>query len=175
MGSTADLLTQIFATGVFAAHIGLVLLVLHQLTPLPFFPKLVAFLRQYGLLLGFLVAFGAVVTSLYYSEVVGLVPCKLCWLQRIFIYPSAVILFIAWWRNDRDVWRYVVPLSVIGSFFALWHYALQKTGSSLLSCGSDAAASCSKMYFNEFGYITFPMMGLTTLVLIGVLAYLAKK
>lgn len=131
-------------------------------------------LWRHALLLGFFVAMAAVVGSLYYSEVVGLVPCKLCWLQRLAIYPLALILGIAWWRDDREIWRYAVPLSLAGMIFALWHYLLQKTGSAALSCGSDAVADCARQYFNEFGYITFSMMGLTTLVLTAFFAYLAR-
>ena len=33
--------------------------------------------------------------SLYFSEVANYVPCRLCWFQRIAMYPLAVILLIA--------------------------------------------------------------------------------
>jgi disulfide bond formation protein DsbB len=37
--------------------------------------------------LAFLVAAGATVGSLYFSEVANYVPCRLCWFQRTAMYP----------------------------------------------------------------------------------------
>ena len=50
------------------------------------------FVRTYALHLGFALSLTGVLASLYYSEIVGFVPCVLCWVQRIFIYPQ-VLLF----------------------------------------------------------------------------------
>src|SRR4051794_1776103 len=45
-----------------------------------------------------LAALVAIVTtggSLYFSQVAGFIPCELCWVQRIAMYPLALILTIA--------------------------------------------------------------------------------
>src|SRR3989344_8493220 len=47
---------------------------------------------SHGLLLGFLIAFLSTAISLIYSDVIGYEPCKLCWIQRIFLYPQVIIL-----------------------------------------------------------------------------------
>ena len=44
--------------------------------------------------------------SLYLSEVAHFLPCRLCWYQRIGMYPLAVILVIAAIRRDTRVWPY---------------------------------------------------------------------
>ena len=42
-----------------------------------------------------LLSLAAVVGSLSFSEIVGFPPCELCWIQRIFMYPQAIIAFCA--------------------------------------------------------------------------------
>lgn len=56
-----------------------------------------------------LAAMLATVGSLFFSEVLGWIPCELCWYQRILMYPLTVLLFIGIWRDDRKVYLYVLP------------------------------------------------------------------
>lgn len=117
------------------------------------------------LLWGILIALFSVVASLYYSEIVGFEPCTLCWWQRIFIYPQLVLFLVAWWRSSYAVWRYTLPLSILGLFFAVGHWVLQTFNVSLLPCAASGP-DCSKIYFQEFGYVTFPVMAITTLLML---------
>ena len=64
-----------------------------------------------ALWIAFLVAAVATAGSLYFSEVANYIPCRLCWFQRIAMYPLAVILLVAAIRRDRGVRWYVVPLA----------------------------------------------------------------
>jgi disulfide bond formation protein DsbB len=61
---------------------------------------------------------------LYIGEVMGQAPCILCWFQRAFMFPLAVILGIAVWRDDRQIRVYALPLALIGGAIALWHMGL---------------------------------------------------
>ena len=63
-----------------------------------------------ALWIAFLVAAVAMAGSLYFSEVANYMPCRLCWFQRIAMYPLAVILLVAAIRGDRGVRWYAVPL-----------------------------------------------------------------
>src|SRR5215471_12279989 len=40
------------------------------------------------------IALGATLGSLYFSQIANFVPCELCWFQRIAMYPMSVILLI---------------------------------------------------------------------------------
>ncbi|HEX6475125.1 MAG TPA: disulfide bond formation protein B, partial [Candidatus Limnocylindria bacterium] len=71
-----------------------------------------------ALWLAFAVAFTATAGSLFFSEVAHLVPCTLCWYQRIAMYPLALILGIAAWRGDWGIRRYAAPLAAIGAIVA---------------------------------------------------------
>jgi len=71
-----------------------------------------------------LIAMAATLGSLFFSEIMGLIPCELCWYQRIFIYPLAVILLLGLHPLDTRVVRYALPLAVIGMLFTIYHTLL---------------------------------------------------
>ena len=60
-------------------------------------------INRYGLYLAWVVSITAVLGSLYFSEIRGFIPCELCWIQRIFMYPIALILAIAVFREDSSI------------------------------------------------------------------------
>lgn len=138
-----------------------------------FFPgknRLADFVSKRVLLFSFIVALIATGGSLFYSEIAGFEPCKLCWFQRIFMYPQVVLLGIALWLKDRTVFKYSLSLAVPGALVAAYHYLLQSgiippvKGVSCDALGFSAA--CSQSFFMTFGYITIPMMALTAFLLI---------
>ena len=55
------------------------------------------------MLYGALVSGTAMLGSLYLSEIANLPPCRLCWWQRYAMYPVAVVLAVAAWRNYPKV------------------------------------------------------------------------
>lgn len=61
---------------------------------------------------------------LYIGEVLGQAPCNLCWFQRAFMFPLAIILGLGLWWEDHRVGRYGVALAVGGAAIALWHLGL---------------------------------------------------
>ena len=137
---------------------------------------IIRFFEKHALLCAFLVALGGTVISLFYSEVAGFDPCKLCWYQRIFMYPQVVLLGIALWEKDYSVAKYSLTLSLVGGMIAFYHYYGQMFNPSALPCEViGLTPACSQRFFVEFGYITIPMMALTGFVLILVLMALVKK
>ena len=73
----------------------------------------------------FLQSIVATLGSLYFSEVMKLVPCTLCWYQRICMYPLVAILGVSIWEKKKDIYKYVLPLSIVGLFITLYHNLLQ--------------------------------------------------
>lgn len=121
-----------------------------------------------GLWLAFVVALTATLGSLYLSEVVGFIPCTLCWYQRIAMYPLVLLLGIAAVRTDTGIRRYAVPLAVIGGLIAAFHVALQRLpGLPSGSCSLDVP--CSAIYVERFGFVTIPVMALVGFVSIAVI------
>jgi disulfide bond formation protein DsbB len=118
-----------------------------------------------ALWLAWIVALVTTFGSLYYSEVAHFVPCKLCWYQRIAMYPLAVVLLVAAVRRDRSVWRYVVVPVVVGAGFAVYHSQLQwwpSQGSSFCT----VTEPCTVRYVWEFGFVSLPFMALSAFTFI---------
>lgn len=128
-----------------------------------------------GLIMGFVVALTSVVLSIVYSDVIGFQPCKLCWIQRIFLYPQVIILGLTLWKKTRDAIAYCLSLSIIGAVIAAYNFYGQSFNPSILpACDVSGGASCAVRFFVEFGYITIPMMSLTAFSLIIVSMLLAR-
>jgi disulfide bond formation protein DsbB len=137
--------------------------------------KLLSFCRTYSLYLAWLVSLVAVSGSLFFSDYIGYEPCKLCWFQRIFMYPQAILLAIACYKNDRRQIPYLLPLSVIGGLISLYHYAEQKIPAlaKLLPCTSGVP--CNQDYINWLGFITIPFLALIAFILIFVLLWMGRS
>lgn len=124
------------------------------------------FLRGTTLWFAGAIALFATLGSLYLSEIVHLIPCKLCWYQRIAMYPIALILLIAAARKDHRIRLYAASLATIGAVIALWHRTLQAVPS--LDSGACAAVGppCSAPYIMVFGFVSIPYMALSAFLLV---------
>jgi disulfide bond formation protein DsbB len=127
-----------------------------------------------ALALAAVVAATCMAGSLYFSEVADFVPCTLCWYQRIAMYPLVVILAIAAWRRDRDVWHYVVPLAGVGAVISTYHYIVEwfpEADSGV--CKSTVP--CTFVWFRQLGFVSLPLMALCGFALIITLVTLPQE
>jgi hypothetical protein len=116
-----------------------------------------------------IVAGGAMLGSLYFSEGAGYIPCRLCWFQRIAMYPIAVIALIALIRRDAGARWYMVPLAAIGALISTWHYLIEWNPTwEGDSCGIFGPA-CADLWFRTFGFVSLAFMALCGFVAIIVL------
>ncbi len=123
--------------------------------------------RTVAMFLASLVAVGAMLGSLYFSEIRGFLPCEWCWYQRIAMYPLAVILPVATFRRDRKIIPYALLLTTGGAGISIYHYQLQAFPSQGSSCSLNA--SCTYRWIEVFGFASIPMLALGSFVLIGIL------
>ncbi|PJA90798.1 MAG: disulfide bond formation protein B [Candidatus Levybacteria bacterium CG_4_9_14_3_um_filter_36_7] len=122
---------------------------------------------------GFLVSLSATLGSIFLSEVAKYPPCELCWIQRVFMFPQAVILGIGMVKNDISARLYSVVLSTIGLLIAAYHILVQN--GQLLSPCSNQSVNCSVKQFVYFGYVTIPVMSATAFAVLILLALPAFK
>ncbi len=122
--------------------------------------RVVDTIDEAGLWLAFLVAATATAGSLYFSEVADYVPCRLCWFQRIAMYPLAVILLVAAIRRDRSVRWYVMPIAVIGGLVSTYHYLIEWRP-SLEGGACGVGPSCADIWFRDLGFVTLAFMALS--------------
>ncbi len=131
-------------------------------------------LGVFGLWLAWAVAAVATVGSLIYSEVIGFIPCRLCWFQRIAMYPTAVVLLVGALRKEVAAKFYALPLALIGLGISIWHYIIQ-VYPQLEGGSCDPIAPCSSRYVEVFGFISIPFMAGAGFTLIAVLLLLNVK
>lgn len=106
------------------------------------------------------VALTATLGSLYLSEVAHFPPCRLCWYQRIAVYPLVPLLAVAWWRRDRGVRPYALALIALGLPTSLYHVVIERMP-SLEAGACDPTNPCSIIWVERFGYLTIPTMAAT--------------
>lgn len=126
--------------------------------------KIASLISNNYIVLIFLITAAASAGSLFLSDIMNYLPCKLCWYQRIFIYPQVIISGVALFTADTSVRKYLLPLSIVGALIAVYHILLQ-IYPSVLQCG-DETVSCSTNQFVGFGYITIPVMSLTAFIIL---------
>jgi disulfide bond formation protein DsbB len=115
------------------------------------------------------VAAVATAGSLAYSLLAGLYPCRLCWYQRVLMYPLVVVFGYALAGDHRDVHRAVLPLSVPGVAVAAYHSYLQVAGAS--DCGVVACATVQRRVLG----LTIPNQSLVAFLLVTGLAAAAWR
>ncbi len=111
--------------------------------------------------------------SLFFSEVMELPPCVLCWYQRIAMYPLVVIIAAGIVLGDAKWKWYALPLSLVGFGIAVYHNLLYYhiIPESLAPCMEGI--SCTSRQIEWLGFITIPLLSLTAFLLmtIGLLLY----
>lgn len=118
------------------------------------------------LFVAWLLATLAALGALFLSEVMDMVPCVLCWWQRVAMFPLVIILALALFPPDARVIRYALPLAVIGLLVAGSHLLL------MLGVIPEALAPCRQgipcktVQIEWFGFITIPMLSFVTFLAI---------
>ena len=166
-------MTLLFATLAILAAVAAVVLHAVRWLPLPDArQRLSELLDGQEIPLAFVVAAVATLGSLYLSEVANFVPCRLCWYQRIAMYPLPILLGIAWWKRDAGVRRYALPLAVIGMAISTYHILVERFPSLEGSGVCEVANPCSIRWVERFGFVTIPTMAWAGFALIsGLLVY----
>lgn len=107
------------------------------------------------------VASVATAGSLYLSLGLGLVPCRLCWYQRILMYPLVVVLGVGALEARPGVVRTALPLAIPGAATAAYHSWLQISPSA--TCSLDG--SCAAVLYRVAG-LSVPNLSLLAFALV---------
>ena len=175
-GYTATL-TYLFAVGTVFLIVLLGLMVLGRLVTGRWLPVSIdTFVRGVALRIVAVLGVFGVVVSLWYSEVVGLAPCPLCWFARAMMFPIAVIALVAVWRRDAGVMPYTLALSLVGMTITGYHHLYQMGMISGTLCSAlEGGGDCLKRYVFEFDMVTMPLMGFALFALVAILSWLGRK
>lgn len=111
---------------------------------------------------------GTVGLTLLYSEYFKFIPCSMCWLQRVAIYPQALMVLLAFKGGDTKQFSlYGIALSIFGLVVAVYQYVYQlippAAREGFAPCLVDGSnADCAVKVINEFGFVTFPLLSAIT-------------
>ena len=122
-----------------------------------------------------LLAAGGTLGSLFFSEVMELPPCSLCWMQRVFMFPLSIILLIGLFPFDARVARYGLPLSAIGGAVALYHLLLQIGVIPESAAPCRQGVLCSEAQVAIFGFVSIPMLSLLVFASVTGLLWILKR
>lgn len=133
----------------------------------------------YAYLAAWSIAIVGTLGSLYFSEIRDLVPCSLCWYQRIAMYPLVLIFPVGILRRDAKLGWYGLPLAVVGLGIALVHLLLQAGVIPESAAPCQAGLSCANIQEVWFGFVTIPLLsaiGFASIVaLLGFALYRSRR
>jgi disulfide bond formation protein DsbB len=105
-----------------------------------------------------LIASAATLGALFFSEIMQLPPCVLCWYQRIFMFPLVLLLPVGLFPFDARVVRYALPLTAVGWLVALFQVLLVAglIPQGLRPC--TRGVPCSEVQIQWLGFIDIPLL-----------------
>ena len=124
--------------------------------------------RWLYLFIAWIVAVAASLSALFIGEVVGQAPCSLCWHQRAFMFPLAILLAVACFRSDAGAWLYALPLAAIGMAIAGFHSLLYAgfIPEGIQPCSQGP--SCASADMTILGMLPLPYLSLAAFLAIAV-------
>lgn len=120
---------------------------------------------------------GALVYQVLYATPV----CELCWWQRIFLFPIAIVALVAAWYRTKEAHVTVSVLALIGLLYAVYHYYLHFQGLVLgnplaVPCSSGGLLpACGDSPILTFGFVTIPFMGILVFINLLILAFFVHQ
>ena len=123
-------------------------------------------LNEYLPYLAWVIALVGMVGSLFFSVVMELPPCDLCWYQRVAMYPLVFILATGIILGDRRMKAYALPFAVTGLAISVYHNLLYYGFITEALTPCSEGVSCTAVQLELFGFITIPLMTLAAFVII---------
>lgn len=104
------------------------------------------------------VASASTLGALFFSEVMELPPCVLCWYQRIFMFPLVLLLPIGLFPFDQRVVRYALPLALGGWLISVFHLLLVVgvIPESIKPC--TQGVPCAEVQIQWLGFVSIPLL-----------------
>lgn len=134
---------------------------------------MIDFIKRNALYGAFGVALAAMLGSLYFSEILHLPPCVLCWYQRIAMYPIVVILGFAIYRRSAELVLPATVLAAVGWLIAVYHNLLYFNILPEAAAPCLAGVSCSTKFEGWLAVVPIPLQAFLgfSFILIALIIY----
>ena len=113
--------------------------------------------------------------ALFFSEIMELPPCVLCWYQRIFMFPLVLILPLGLFPYDAKVIRYALPLALVGWVISIFQVLLVAglIPEGLKPCSQGVP--CSEVQIQWLGFVNIPLLSFIAFSVVNALLFVARK
>lgn len=117
--------------------------------------QLKSLLDKYYAFFIFLISFTGMFGSLYFSEIINLAPCSLCYIQRGLMYPVVFLaIFVTTFEFKRfKPWMFLI-FTIPGILTAIYNIGVQLTGSESALCALTEK-SCAIVDLIHIGPFSF--------------------
>ena len=124
------------------------------------------------------VAAASTLGALFFSEVMELPPCTLCWYQRIAMFPIVILLPMGLFPFDPRVVRYALPLVLAGWGISVFQVLLVAgvIPEAIRPC--TKGVPCSEVQIEWLGFVNIPLLSFlafTTMAALLAAAHLRSK
>lgn len=112
--------------------------------------------------------------ALFFSEIMKLPPCVLCWYQRIFMFPLMLLLPVGLFPFDGRVVRYALPLALAGWLVSLFHVLLVVglIPEAIRPC--TQGVPCSEVQIQWLGFVNIPLLSFLAFSIMNALLLAAR-
>ena len=124
---------------------------------------------------GWVIASAATLGALFFSEVMKLPPCVLCWYQRIFMFPLVLLLPVGLFPYDPRVVRYALPLTVVGWLLSAFQVLLVAgfIPEPMQPCAQGVP--CKEVQIQWLGFVNIPLLSFVAFSAINALLIAARR
>ena len=125
-----------------------------------------------------LVAAASTLGALFFSEVMELPPCTLCWYQRIAMFPLVILLPMGLFPFDPRIVRYALPLVLAGWGVSVFQVLLVAgvIPEAIRPC--TKGVPCSEVQIEWLGFLNIPVLSFlafSTMIALLVAAHFRSK
>ena len=113
--------------------------------------------------------------ALFFSEIMELPPCVLCWYQRIFMFPLVLLLPIGLFPFDAKVVRYALPLAFAGWLVSLFQVLLVAGWIPEQIRPCTQGVPCSEVQIQWLGFVNIPLLSFVAFSIMNALLVVARS
>ena len=112
--------------------------------------------------------------ALFFSEIMQLPPCVLCWYQRIFMFPLVLLLPLGLFPFDAKVVRYALSLALAGWLVSLFQVLLVAgvIPEAIRPC--TQGVPCAEVQIEWLGFVNIPLLSLVAFTTMNALLIAAR-
>lgn len=133
------------------------------------------FIKRNALYGAFTMSLLSTLGSLFYSEILNLPPCVLCWYQRITMYPLILIFGYAIYKRSREVLWPAYIMIPIGWLIAVYHNLLYFNILPEAAAPCVAGISCTTRMSGLLSTFPIPLQALAGFSILLILIIIIRK